>query len=512
MDLGLEKKRTKRYMGVFCGSTIHEENTEMIVPDQSPDILRIIKGSADAFLKDKNARDGKIDISGTVKGAVLYIAEGEKNVRRLDILMPFAYVIDSAGVTSGSKVSVRVTLRSLDVREINPRKVSVRANVEVFACAYEERDFEVCSGVSDSEKYGVCMRKSSVSVYQPIIIREKSFSVSDDIELASSESDMNGILTCSVAIETTDVKIIGNKSILKGNANIGYVYELPDGGLGCGEYELPFSQIIDVDGMEDSHDLKIALSVSGFELEPQYDAAGKAHYMTASISADASVLVSAEENIELVDDVYSTKHELTVERGTEKCVKLHDKIEKRIAVTESVETGTSAKAVLDVTVNLMPPTRRREEGGEVLASDAAISVMYVGEDDGVYSASRRAAVVCPLPLDAAHSYEAGVSVRGKSFSIGASGEINVRFFTDFDITETEEITVPAIAAISADTENVRSVENAPSVIVKRLPSDCDIWTLAKEYSTTVEEIKLANDITEDIRLTAGRMVLVPKKR
>ncbi len=512
MELGLEKKMTKRYDKVFCGSTTHEENTEMIVPDQSPDILRIIKGSADAFLKDKNAREGKLDVSGNIKGAVLYIAEGEKGVRKLDVSMPFAYVIDAVGITPDSKISSRVYLRSFDVREINPRKVSVRANVEVSLCAYNETDFELCGEISDCEKYGVCTKKRKESIYQPIIIREKSFTVSDDVELSSAEGDMCEILTSSVTMTPTDTKVIGNKSILKGNANISYVYTLPDSRLECGEYELPFSQIIDIEGMGTENDLRISLAVSGFELEPQYDAAGKAHYMAASISADASVLVFSHDEIEMIDDVYSTKYELDVNRDTVECIKLHDRTEKRVAVNESVEAGVGVKQVLDVSVNLMPATRRREEGGEVLASDAAISVMYVGEDDGIYNATRRSSVVCPLPLNSAHSYEANCAVKGKSFSVGASNEINVRFFTDFDITETEEIAVPAIAEIEADTEKTRCGENTPSVTVKRLTRDCDIWSLAKEYATTVEEIKIANDISDDILLTEGRMVLVPTKR
>ncbi len=512
MELSLEKKVTKRLERVFCGNSLHEENTEMIVPDHSPDIMRIVKGSADAFLRDKSARDGKINVGGNIKGAVLYIAEGEKKVRKLDVLMPFAYVIDAPGVNDLSKVSANVFLRSLDVREINPRKISVRANVELSVCAYGEREFSFCRDVPDGDEYGICTKKSTVSMYHSQNFREKGFTVSDDIELSSAESGMSGLLTSSANLKVTDTKIIGNKTIVKGNAYITYVYENEDGSVGCGEYELPFSQIIDIEGLNEENDLKISLSVTGFELEPQYDASGKAHYMTASIAADASVLVLSRESAAIVDDVYSTKAEIDVRRSAEKFSSLCAKPEKRVAVTESIEAGTGVKSVIDVNVSLMPPSHRRDEGGEVLCSDAAITVMYIGEDDGIYNASRRSAVVCPMPLDSAHKYDARASVSSKSASIGASGEINVRFFTDFEMTETEEITVPVISEIFVDTENVRDADSAPSVIVKRLARECDIWSLAKEYRTTVGEIKLANAITDDVTLSCGRMVIIPKKR
>ncbi len=512
MELSLEKKVTKRLECVFCGNSLHEENTEMIVPDHSPDIMRIVNGSADAFLRDKSARDGKIDVGGNIKGAVLYIAEGEKKVRKLDVLMPFAYVIDAPGVNDLSKISANVFLRSFDVREINPRKISVRANVELSVCAYGERELSFCRDIPDSDEFGICTRKSTVSMYHPQNFREKGFTISDDIELSSSESGMSGLLTSSVSLKVTDTKIIGNKTIMKGDAYITYVYENEDGSVGCGEYELPFSQIIDIEGLNEEHDLKISLCVTGFELEPQYDAAGKAHYMTASIAADASVLVLSNETAAIVEDIYSTKLELDVRRAAERCSSLCAKPEKRVAVTESIEAGSGVKSVIDVNISLMPPVHRRDEGGEVLCSDAAITVMYVGEDDGIYNASRRSSVVCPMPLDAAHKYDARASVSSKTASVGASGEINVRFFTDFEMTETEEIAVPVISEIFIDTENVQSAGNEPSVVVKRLSRESDIWSLAKEYRTTVGEIKLANDITDDVILSCGRMVIIPKKR
>jgi len=512
MELGLEKKKITQYITVHCGSMSYDESTEMIVTDQSPDIARIIKGCADAFLKDKNARDGKVDVSGVVKGAVLYVAEGEQCVRKLDISMPFAYVIDGMGVSPDSSIIAQASVRSLDVREINPRKVSVRACVEVSVCAYKETEQMLCEEVRECDTYGICMRKKKLDIYSPIRICSKSFSISDDVELSANEEDMSGILTSTVKLVQTDTKIIGNKIILKGNATVAYVYSMPDGGLGSGEYELPFSQIVDIDGMNESSDLKITMSVCGFELEPQYDAAGKARYMTASIATDASIVVFEREKIEVVDDIYSTQYPIETNIENIVCKKLHNKVDKRIAVTESIETGCGIKQVLDVAVSLAPPVRRRDEGGEILVSDAAISVMYIGDDDGIYSANRRTTAVCPMPLDNLHTYDSSATVRSKSFSVGASNEINVRFFTDFDITETEEISVPVIATVNADTDNIRDVINAPSVVVKRLSCTVDIWSLAKEYCTTVEEIKLANDLVDDSPLSAGRMVLIPKKR
>ena len=88
----------------------------------------------------------------------------------------------------------------------------------------------------------------------------------------------------------------------------------------------------------------------------------------------------------------------------------------------------------------------------------------------------------------------------------------MRFFADFDITETEQISVVSISEISVDAEHSMEMKDRPGVVVKRLMSDCDVWSLAKEHFTTEEEIKLANGIFDETELQAGRLVLIPQKR
>ncbi len=512
MELNTSKKKIVQYCTVFCGTSTYEENTEMIVPDQSPDILRIIDGCGSAYIKDKNARAGKVDISGTIKGAVLYAVEDDCEVRKLTVTMPFAYIIDGNGITQDSKILARARLRSLDVRELNPRKVAVQATVEVEVCAYELRETEICDSVNDGEKYGVCTRKRSVGMYYPEFIREKSFTISEDIELSGNATHMREILFDKADICPTDTKVIGNKAILKGNTSIQCVYTMEDGTVESAEYELPFSQIIDIEGMRDEHDLKAELTVSGTELEVSYDAAGETRYITVNVMADACILACLSENTDIIDDVYSTKYELETELSEQEYLSLCENTDKRVAVSETIETGTPIKQVLFVNVSVMPSVRRREENGEVLANDAFITVMYTGEDGGVYSAKRKTCVVCPLALRESHNYSSNVAVRGKTSSVGADNEINVRFFADYDICETEEERVSAVLGINVDEENKRNAENTASISVMRLERDTELWELAKKYATTVEEICEANEISDSRSAPAGRMILVPKSR
>lgn len=510
MELMLDRVCRERYERLFCTTEMHEEMTEMIITDKSPDVLRIVKGCADVYIKDKGARDGKIDTNGNIKGVVLYIAEGETDVRKLDFSIPFSYVTDAKDVNPSSKVKASVCLKNFDVQEVNPRKVSVKATLELSVSAYQKRMIELANEINVPEGAEIHTKKRGIELYNTTHIEEKSFVINDDIELTSSESDLHSLLTSSVSLSVTDTKIIGNKAILKGTSEITYMYKLSDGAVGSGEYELPFSQILDIEGMTEEDDLENILSVSAFELEPQYDATGKARYMTVSISAEVCSVVRRREKVEMLDDLYSIGGELTLKKENLSCESFADRAEKRVSVSEGIETENGVKRVLDVDVKVFAPQRRREENEDRLVSDAVINVVYIGTDDVLYNVRRRKNVVCPVSVMSGNNYEASARVNGKGYSVGVGNEINVRFFTDFDVTETNDITVPVIseAELSEVPENKA---HSFTVSVVRLSDEYDLWSLAKEHTSTVEEIKLANNITEDTELKKGRMVLVPKR-
>ena len=510
MDLELIRKKTEMIKCIYRDKKIYEETAEMIVPDNSPDILRIVKGHGNVFLKDKNAMNGKINISGSINGIVLYIAEGETCIRKIRVNIPFSNTVDGTGVTEDSKISASIRLRGFDVKEINPRKISVRASVEAEICLYEKNEINLCEAVRDCEKYGICIRKKSVESYFPSCICEKSFVIGDDIELSSPEQDMKELVMSSVNVAVNDVKQIGSKMIVKGNVEISYVYELENGEIEASEKELPFSQIIDMEECDEENVPVIKLTVSGYELEPQYDGAGKARFLGINVSVDAIATGYVKTVIDAVDDAYSTKHSIDITREKKTLKKLCNKIEKRVATTESIETGNGIMRVLDLAVELPNISRRREEGGELLAGEAAVSVLYMGEDNQVYNAQRRIPVVCPIPLSESSKYETLATVRGKSYSVGTGNDINVRFFTDFEISEIEDEIIETVSALTLS-EDERSYEKIPSLTVKRLERDFDIWSLAKENSTTVEEIKLANGINDEASLCKGRIVLIPRK-
>ena len=81
MELDLKKTSLHAYEAGGELVLTQEETAETIVPDYCPDIARIIETDGKVYLHSRELRDGKAELSGTVRVTVLYTPDGEGGVR-----------------------------------------------------------------------------------------------------------------------------------------------------------------------------------------------------------------------------------------------------------------------------------------------------------------------------------------------------------------------------------------------------------------------------------------------
>ena len=92
MELELDRTQRSGYEAVLDTTVCREETLESIVPDACPDILRICDTEGVVCLRDKVLQDGRVELSGSVRAALLYLPDGEEGIRRMEVELPFSSV------------------------------------------------------------------------------------------------------------------------------------------------------------------------------------------------------------------------------------------------------------------------------------------------------------------------------------------------------------------------------------------------------------------------------------
>ena len=360
-------------------------------------------------------------------------------------------------------------VQGADARLINPRKVLVRVDLAFCVQVYAPVEDDICSGVLAPEEAGVQQMSEQCDACTTVCVQEKPFTFSDEISLSGSKPEAEELLKCRAALRCSESKVIGNKLIFKGESQLQMLYRSSAGGLCTAEYELPFSQIMEITG------------------------AGE------------------ESTLQMLTDVYSTAFQLTAESRTYTLGRLVEHGEKELTVREILETGMLAQEVSDAYVTIGAITQSRDGRRVTLTAEANVTVLYLTEDGARTSITRQLQAACPLELPEEASCSCHCGCTAPVFATPTTGGIEVRFPVGFRYTAMTSRTTAAVSAVHMDEGTPRDHSGQPSIVLRMVGNGERLWDIAKSYGTTAQDIMCANALEEDVA-PEGQLLLIPRKR
>jgi hypothetical protein len=114
------------------------------VPDNLPDMEKIIYTTAKVFETGNIVENGKNIIEGILSTNILYLSnEGNRKTYGFTEEIPFRHVIEISGLSSEKDVEHEITVRRLDFETINSKQLEINADVYIKSAAYKRESYEV---------------------------------------------------------------------------------------------------------------------------------------------------------------------------------------------------------------------------------------------------------------------------------------------------------------------------------------------------------------------------------
>jgi len=508
LELELKRRCIAHYETVLDITASHEETMEMIVPDAYPDILRIIDTDGVVCIRSREVRNGEAEVSGTVKTHVLYVPESGAGLCRLALDIPFTHRFEGAGLDTRSFPVVTASLRAADARSINPRKILARVDVLLCLKVLRPGELEISTGAEAPSETGLQVRMTQEEAWFVTGVSEKVFSFSDDVPLPAGRPEAKTILKTKAELECQEAKRIGQKLVLKGEARLWVLYE---GGRGfaTAPLTLPFSQIMEMSGASEGAECAVALSLTELDVDPAPESV-EGHALSVSLQILAQATATETIALPLLTDLYSTAFELAPARAACSLRTCAGRNRSRQTVRELLETTELPQSVLDAHVRVGAVQESGDGESRTVQAEVEITVVYLGEDGGVLSAMRRLTV--SASMDAMGAGRACAYCEGEVFAAPSAEGVEARFTICFE--RMGVCTRKCMCVSGVPTENAVALDRAgrPSVVL-RMPDDAeDLWSLAKAYHTTPEDILVANGLDAEAALPRGRLLLIPKRR
>jgi len=501
------------YENRFSAGALREESADIIVPDSYPDILQIIDAKGLVCVKEKHVSDAGVELAGAIRVSVLYkpddpaFSSGFNTVKKIEIVIPFTHVFEQRGLSDG-KVFAAALLTSTSARTVNPRKVSVTACVHMDVQVYTPYSHELSIGMSES---GFETLTKQTRAHMLESVRDKSIVIADQIELPSGRPPIGEILHAGVKLSTKETKVIGNKVVLKGGADVSILYQnhMSEAiALSTWNQEIMFSHIIETDTADESANIFAALTLAGIDL----DLRGDGRTIDVQLVIDAQLTAVCERNVDALTDAYSTVYDIMPDMKELSLYTVPESFSARVQARESAQVNPSIHSIVDTEIILQPIEKTADGENTVLRCEAIAKVIYVTEDADYACAEIRIPVSAAVANPHGFGVAANVSSAGDVFSGVTAEGLEVRFAALFEGVLTERKKLSVVDGIRGDMETPRESDDRASVTLRRLNHGETLWDIAKRHCATQKDIMAANALLETTELETGTLLLIPRKR
>lgn len=533
---------------------------DMLVPDTRPDLEKIVCMTAEPEISScetfvRQDEKAVIRVSGSFKIFTLYLPSGER--RRLISVnnsIPFRYESEINNTPEG-EIYVETVDSSLESRVINERKVRITAGAVFEVKEFSDREIELLEGVRNDD---LLLKKEKVCFTDLALRRTEIIDIEESIRLKDSLPAPGRILKYDVNVVENHRQMAKGKAVVEAAVyySILYLPETAESEESAarnteGESTIPvffrgkteFTHFIRLPELKDmetagsavnfkvlSSDIGLrraagagtdSLAPAGASAQPGAvssdpapvsDARGGSFVITASIAAELQLYRSIER--EIVTDMYHRTKEIEFSSASFEISELCGTASAEITVRDMLsipESRGSAASVPYISVKPTGVTATAENNRVTVEGRLQLDILFTDETAGEIAEWRTAVpfrTSCELAgvLPSGRT-ECSMSLKDIWFDRVNSQQIDFNCGIALKISAWNRFPgsfIDKVCYVETDEE-----PSAASGITVYMTSPGDtLWSIAKKFRTTVDELCTVNEIEDTGMLPPGSRIII----
>lgn len=489
------------------------------VPDVKPDIDRIVKEQGVISLIEVKALSGKLLLRGELSFNLLYVsADDARPVHNIVGKLPFEETINMDDTTSDNNVSVKWEIEDLSTTLINSRKISVRSIVAFTCNAEDVYDEETAVGIENCND--VEYRNQRVDVTQLALNKKDTYRIKDEITMPSGKPNVFEVLYYELELRNVETRLVDGKISLKGDILLFVLYAAEDEEqpIQFYETELPFNGVVECSGCNESMISDICISVLSKSLEVKADSDGEERIFDLEIVLDLDVKAYEEESLDLLSDLYSTTRDLRPTYQETNFENIVTKNNSKARILDHVMIDSNAPKVLQIcnaTGNIKVDDTTIVPGGIQVEGVIYIQLLYITDEDTKPLGCAKGIIPFTQVVEVKNienncKYNIKPAIEQLSVMMLDSNDIEVKCAIGLDTIVFKQIRLHIITDVMEEPMDSNKLQEMPSMTGYIVKSGDSLWTVAKNYYTTVDSIKEMNDLDSDT-ISPGQHLLLIKK-
>jgi len=499
---------------VYLNDTVFSDSAEVPIdvdftlPDYCPDISKIFKCCAVPRISSKGINGKTISIDGNVDINLLY-ADRDGNLCSYEYMYPFNKSIEMLGESMGANLCCRTRMEYINCRAVTGRKVDIHGAAGVYIKVFKRKSTEI---ISDFDDENIELRRGIAPATVPMGYAEKFLLVEEEIQIGQGQPLIRNLLRYDAKTYVKETKIINDKAVVKGEIAVNLLY-CPEGGGNpqCVKTVIPFSQIVDVDGITDNCSCETKSELAFFEVKPRMSVSGE----NKCFSLTAKILLTCEaycgNDIAVILDAFSRKYQADIERNKICFEKITSNITEKYQCKKNIELEEGITSIIDLWCNVQSYTTKFENCNMIICGTLAVGMIVCTENGAVIHVEKPIEFEYKYPV----SCELGIphcdpqlEILSCSYTITSSNNVEIYSEISINAAVYEKSDMSLICDLNVDRSQLIQRKGRAAMTVYFPSSKECVWDIARIYNASVDEIMKINNLDNEC-LIEGKMILVP---
>ncbi len=506
MDLKVINKAIAVTETLYDGFDERPVDCDFVLPDYYPDIAAVLKCTLRPVIQSKQLSGDRMIVDVAAIMNILYLDEGRKSIRSCEFTKPFTSTFTVKPYAGNPSTAVFAKTDYVNCRATSPRRLDVHGAFSVKLKMQAEGGNEVVTSIGGDSVY---TRKAVVSYSAPAALAEKTFTISEVLDLGQNKPAAEALIRGDAIPVLSDCKMLANKAIIKGELMLGNLYtdDATTGNTQKVRHVIPFSQIIDIDGLDEEWLCDVKLDVVSSDVHITTNQNGEGRLLEVNIKLGAAVQCYKTGMAEIVTDAYCARCPLQLETKRLETEHLAAVRRSTSTVKETLDLPAQGVAsVMDIWCEVQPVSEVCENGHAHIKGRLLIC-MLARDNTGIVSYYERPSEFELTFDDDCNEISSDMNVINVDYSMVGAGQMDIR--AEIAVARRCYNKESNLAVCSAEaSDNATFAPEKAALKIYFANAGESIWEVAKACHTSMDAVMEENALTSDV-LAKDTMLLVP---
>lgn len=481
------------------------------------DMERLILVKGNIVVEETQAMVDRFQIKGSLNYQILYGADKEGIAfDSLEGKVPFVEYVNADGTKIDDYIEVHACLNDLTVTMLHSRKVSLKALIGMDYQVKENENFEAVCDVEEDQNTEVL--KGTLSMMSLQMQKKENVEIKEQVEIPSNKPNIYQVIWKSMSVTGIQIKPADGYLSINGKLCLFLIYTAEEEGMPIQYFtmEVPFEQKLEEDSANADMISGSVLGLNQYHITVGQDERGEDRLIDILAEFTAEIKLYGNEELQLVQDAYSTDMEINPKwrNFSVQHLLLRNCAKAKVNDTIAIPKQHSILQVCNVEGAVSVEETERSAKGIIVEGVVGTQITYLNKEANGEIAS--------ATFDIPFSYE--IEVPGMKEEITYSivpflDQIVAMQLNEQQIELKAEVSLDVLAFTNEHTRAVLDMEvkpinmerkkALPGVIGYIVKKGDTLWSIAKQYYTTVDQLRQMNELESD-GIKAGDKLVICK--